>query len=197
MAGGTRLSISDQRQSATFVLDTGRRGGAKVGSSRSTREIETFRCQALDTGAVTLIQRFGSAANLNIHLHCLVLDGVYRRTGGAQVFQEARAPTGEALQGLLEKTIVRLMKKLPRRKALERLCRYISRPAIANARLKEDAAGNVVLQLKGPWRDGTTHLGMTPLEFMQPLAALVPRPRLGSACVEVRQLGSIQRADRH
>ncbi len=30
------------------------------------------------TGAVTLIQRFGSAANLNIHLHCLVLDGVYR-----------------------------------------------------------------------------------------------------------------------
>jgi Putative transposase len=27
-------------------------------------------------GAVTLIQRFGSAANLNIHLHCLVLDGV-------------------------------------------------------------------------------------------------------------------------
>jgi len=34
------------------------------------------RTQA-DTGAVTLIQRFGSAANLNIHLHCLVLDGVY------------------------------------------------------------------------------------------------------------------------
>ena len=30
----------------------------------------------------------------------------------------------------------------------------------------------------GPWRDGTTHLRMTPLEFMQRLAALVPRPRL-------------------
>ena len=29
------------------------------------------------TGAVTLIQRFGSAANINIHLHGLVLDGVY------------------------------------------------------------------------------------------------------------------------
>jgi hypothetical protein len=29
-------------------------------------------------GAATLIQRFGSAANLNIHLHCLMLDGVYR-----------------------------------------------------------------------------------------------------------------------
>ena len=32
-----------------------------------------------DGGAVTLIQRFGSAAKLDIHLHCLVLDGVYRR----------------------------------------------------------------------------------------------------------------------
>lgn len=29
------------------------------------------------TGAVTLIQRFGSALNLNIHLHMLFLDGVY------------------------------------------------------------------------------------------------------------------------
>ena len=46
-----------------------------------------------DTGAVTLIQRSGSAANLNIHLHCLVLEGVYRRTGGEPVFQAARAPT--------------------------------------------------------------------------------------------------------
>ena len=29
-------------------------------------------------GAVTLIQRFGSAANLNIHPHCLVLGRVCR-----------------------------------------------------------------------------------------------------------------------
>jgi hypothetical protein len=47
-----------------------------------------------DIGAVTLIQRFGSAANLNIHLHCLVLDGVYRRSAeGTPVFVEAPAPT--------------------------------------------------------------------------------------------------------
>lgn len=30
-----------------------------------------------DTGAVTLIRRFGSAASRNIRLHCLVLDVVY------------------------------------------------------------------------------------------------------------------------
>ncbi len=32
--------------------------------------------QAAKTGAVTLIQRFGSALNLNIHFHMLFLDGV-------------------------------------------------------------------------------------------------------------------------
>ena len=64
------------------------------------------------------------------------------------------------------------------RKELERLCRYITRPAIANERLKRNRAGQVVLQLKSPWRDGTTHIVMSPLELMQRLAALVPRPRL-------------------
>jgi hypothetical protein len=34
-------------------------------------------------------------------------------------------------------------------------------------------AGQVVLQLKTPWRDGTTHLVMLPL---------VPRPRLHLIC---------------
>ena len=64
------------------------------------------------------------------------------------------------------------------RKELERLCRNITRPAIANGRLKRDGAGNVVLQLTSSWRDGTTHLRMSPLEFMQRLAALVPCPRV-------------------
>jgi hypothetical protein len=64
------------------------------------------------------------------------------------------------------------------RKALERLCRYITRPALANERVQCNAAGQVVLKLKTPWHDGTTHIVLSPLEFMQRLAALVPRPRL-------------------
>ena len=64
------------------------------------------------------------------------------------------------------------------RKALERLCRTITRPALANERVQCNAAGQVVLKLKAPWRDGTTHLVMSPLEFMQRLATLVPRPTL-------------------
>ncbi len=35
-----------------------------------------------------------------------------------------------------------------------------------------------MLQLKSPYRDGTTHIVMSPLEFRQRLAARVPRPRL-------------------
>ena len=35
-----------------------------------------------------------------------------------------------------------------------------------------------MVQLKTPYRDGTTHLVMSPLEFLHRLAALVPRPRL-------------------
>lgn len=40
-----------------------------------------------------------------------------------------------------------------------------------------NAAGQVEIKLETPWRDGTTHLVMSLLEFMQRLAALVPRPR--------------------
>jgi hypothetical protein len=205
----------------------------------------------------------GSAANLNIHLPCLVLDGVYRRSAdGTSEFVEAPAPTDQAQQAVLHKVITRTMKMLTRRgvlveeegstyvadndgdsdeartlrplqaaactyriafgpragqkvltvqgamprdkdfkqtlcadidgfslhaavrcgaddrQALEQLCRYITRPALANERVQTNAAGQVVLKLKTPWRDGTTHLVMSPLEFMQRLAALVPRPRL-------------------
>jgi hypothetical protein len=214
-------------------------------------------------GAVTLIQRFGSAANLNIHLHCLVLDGVYRcGADGVPSFVEASAPIDDELHTLLQTVITRLMKMLTRggvlvedmgqtylaepdadgeeartlrplqaaavtyriafgpragqkmltrrgatpregtagqplcadidgfslhaavrveardRMRLEQLCRYITRPALSDERVQLNAAGQVELKLKTPWRDGTTHLVMSPLEFMQRLAALVPRPRL-------------------
>ena len=52
------------------------------------------------------------------------------------------------------------------RKELERLWRYITRAAIVYERLKRNGAGEVVLQLKRAWRDGTTHIKMSALEFM-------------------------------
>jgi hypothetical protein len=50
--------------------------------------------------------------------------------------------------------------------------------AITNERLAINGDGNVVLKLNTAWRNGTTHILLTPMEFMQRLAALVSRPRL-------------------
>jgi integrase len=55
---------------------------------------------------------------------------------------------------------------------------FAARRDLADERVQTNAAGQVVLKPKTAWRDGTTHLVMSPLEFMQRLAALVPRPRL-------------------
>jgi hypothetical protein len=57
-----------------------------------------------------------------------------------------------------------------RRKELERLCRTITRPALANERLSRNAKGQVALKLKSPTRDGTTHIVMQPQAFRQRLA---------------------------
>jgi hypothetical protein len=64
------------------------------------------------------------------------------------------------------------------RSRLERLCRYITRPPIATKRLSVDGRGRVVYQYKQPFRDGSTHVVLEPLDFIAQLAALVPRPRL-------------------
>ena len=63
------------------------------------------------------------------------------------------------------------------RKKLERLCRYISRPAVAEKRLSLTSGGNIRYQLKTPYKDGTTHVIFEPLDFIARLAALVPKPR--------------------
>ena len=222
-----------------------------------------LRLRCGECGHDRLIQRFGSVANLNIHLHCLVLGGVYQcGDDGEPVFIEVDAPTDDELHALLQTVITRLMQMLTRRgvlvedtgqtylaesdadsdeartlrplqaaaityriafgpragqkvltlrgampretaahqplcadidgfslhaavrveahdrKRLEQLCRTITRPALSDERVQLNAAGRVELKLKTPWRDGTTHRVMSPLQFMQRVAALLPRPRL-------------------
>jgi hypothetical protein len=62
------------------------------------------------------------------------------------------------------------------RDKLERLCRYISRPAVAQERLSRTSEGRIRYSLKTPYRDGTTHVVFEPLDFLARLAALVPSP---------------------
>jgi len=214
------------------------------------------------TGAVTLIQRFGSALNLNIHYHMLFLDGVYIDgiNRSPPQFHWVNAPTSDELtqlahtiaqrigrflerQGLLERDIensylaadavemgpmeqllghsityriavgpqqgrkVFTLQTLPacdpedqfgdspgnvagfslhagvgakahERDKLERLCRYIARPAVSEKRLSLTAQGKVRYELKTPYRDGTTHVIFEPLDFLARLASLVPKPRV-------------------
>ena len=218
-----------------------------------------FSRKTARTGAVTLIQRFGSALNLNIHFHMLFLDGVYVERGdGSLRFCRVKAPTSAELtrlahtlarrvgrflerEGLLARDAensylsgeaegpmdrllgssityriavgrhqgrkVFTLQSLPagdpqetltdtvgqvagfslhagvaaradERKKLERLCRYISRPAVSEKRLSLTPNGNVRYQLKTPYRDGTTHVIFEPLDFIARLAALVPKPRV-------------------
>ena len=214
-------------------------------------------------GAVTLIQRFGSALNLNIHFHMIFLEGVYVPVeGAAPVFRHVPAPTGTELQELVQQIAARIGKVLeqrglierdmqnawlamqgeggplddlighsityriavgPRagqklftlqtvparepeseqqgdgrgaanadgfslhagldiqpyqREKLERLCRYVSRPPLAVERLALTSSGQVRYTLKAPYRDGTTHIVLEPLDLMARLAALVPLPRM-------------------
>jgi len=217
------------------------------------------------TGAVTLIQCFGGALNLNIHYHMLFLDGVYIDSADKSRlrFCWVKAPTSNELtqlthiiahrvarylerQGLLERDTghtylsadgvdvdpespmnhllgssityriavgpqqgrkVFTLQTLPdhepdspststvgetagfslhagvatkanERAKLERLCRYISRPAVSTKRLSLTRNGRVRYELKTPWRNGTTHVIFEPLDFISRLVSLIPKPRV-------------------
>ncbi|OFW24881.1 MAG: hypothetical protein A3G21_02535 [Acidobacteria bacterium RIFCSPLOWO2_12_FULL_66_21] len=212
-------------------------------------------------GGVAVIQRFGGALNLNVHIHALVMDGVFARDhAGALCFHpaphlttldvaevlatveplimrrlerrglgpgdgEAGAPdawTDEApvLAGLAAASVQGTIALGPRRGArlrrlgdaaepvetsapghcharangfdlhaglvvpagqrerLERIVRYTLRPPVPQERLHLTGDGQVRLELRHPWRDGTTDIVFDPVEFLGRLAVLVPRPRI-------------------
>ena len=56
--------------------------------------------------------------------------------------------------------------KAHEREKLERLCRYIARPAVSTQRLSLTRNGQIRYQLKTPYTDGTTQVIFEPLDFM-------------------------------
>jgi ribosomal protein S27E len=80
-----------------------------------------FKRTMAHTGAVTLVQRFGSALNLNVHFHTLFIDGVYRKKHNGQLrFHRVNAPTGSELSVLVATISQRVARYLERQGLLTR-----------------------------------------------------------------------------
>jgi hypothetical protein len=81
--------------------------------SRRTWDIRAEQC-----GAVTFIQRFGSALNLNVHFHTLALDGAYTHTlrqGQAPRFLPLAPPNADAVARVLAGTARRIRRSIEER----------------------------------------------------------------------------------
>ena len=68
---------------------------------------------ALQTGAITVIQRFGSSLNLNVHLHTILVDGVYQiGPNGEPVFRRVPPPSDEEVAHIVETVHRKITAKL-------------------------------------------------------------------------------------
>jgi hypothetical protein len=112
-------------------------------------------------GRVALGQRAGARA---------------RRLGDARDTETmtSRGPRQAHLQGFDLHANVRVSAN--DRAGLERLCRYVLRPPFAQEHLRRRSDGRIALELKTPWQDGTRELVFEPLELLERLAAMTPRP---------------------
>jgi hypothetical protein len=55
----------------------------------------------LQTGSLTVVQRFGSSLNLNVHFHTIAMDGVYaEQPDGSMLFHPLPAPSDEDIARL-------------------------------------------------------------------------------------------------
>jgi len=63
------------------------------------------------------------------------------------------------------------------RRQLERLCRYITRPPLAQDRLELRPDGKLELTLKSVWKDGTRAILLPPRDLIIRLIAAIPPPR--------------------
>jgi hypothetical protein len=84
---------------------------AVFGSLRRRARAELDQKARVDRAAVTFVQRFGDALNLNLHYHSLVVDGVYERMANGEVrFRRLPPPTDLEI----ERTTRRIARQLRR-----------------------------------------------------------------------------------
>lgn len=66
-------------------------------------------------GAVAIVQRFGGALNLNVHIHLLAMDGVFVRQGDGVAFWPAPPLTALDVADVLAPVVPRVRRLLERR----------------------------------------------------------------------------------
>jgi hypothetical protein len=72
---------------------------------------ERSRCASGRLGAVSFVQRFGSALNAHVHFHCCVIDGVFAAGEDGQVyFHEAATLTPEDLATVQQQVRTRVLR---------------------------------------------------------------------------------------
>ena len=76
------------------------------------------------------------------------------------------------------------------RRQLERLCRYLLRPPIAEERLSLRSDGTLLLEFKKSWRDGTRAVVLSPRDLLVRLCAAIPLPYVN----QVRYFGVLASA---
>jgi hypothetical protein len=64
------------------------------------------------TGAITFVQRFGGALNLNVHFHCVIPDGVFVRQNGNVRFVALASPSDKDVLAVLRRMVVRFERLL-------------------------------------------------------------------------------------
>ena len=80
--------------------------GVKAIFSRYNRWARKRGYRDIQCGSVSVVQRFGSTLNLNVHLHALMMDGVYAthpQQGKGLYFVRVPAPSTEEVGLLVEK----------------------------------------------------------------------------------------------
>jgi ribosomal protein S27E len=108
-----RYRLAYDRSLATPLLAAFLRA---VFASLRRRAHERYGVRRTKCGAVTFLQRFGGALNLNVHFHSLVLDGVYEvlpNSRGVR-FLELPPPDMQEVLCVLADTVQRLVSTLER-----------------------------------------------------------------------------------
>ena len=79
--------------------------------------VKRARCCGVDgkTGAITFVQRFGGAVNLNVHLHSIFLDGVYYESEEGLKFFQTPGPTDRDVAVLVRRIRDRVVRYLSKR----------------------------------------------------------------------------------